>query len=138
MLATSLDHVDHFLFQLADFSCFREQDAALVLASAGVIGISIGISLVIGITVSVAAGITVAISVIAGAAVAVVAGVAVAISIIARIAVRCLVPAVMVPVSTVSVVPVMAVIILLIGIEKFDLRAVQFCRIFLFRHIQAA
>ena len=120
MLATSLDHVDHFLFQLADFSCFREQDAALVLASAGVIGISVGISIVIGILVI--------ISVIAGAA----------ILIITCIAVRCLIPAVMVPVSTVSVVPVVSIIVLLIVTEKCDLFDFQFSRIFFCRYIQAA
>lgn len=46
LLALGLDHVDHFLLQFAYFLCDREQDAALVLASAGVIGIVITFGLI--------------------------------------------------------------------------------------------
>ena len=46
-LAGRLDHVDQFGFQLADLTVDGEQDSALVLASAGVVGIPGGIAVVI-------------------------------------------------------------------------------------------
>ena len=45
--AGGLDHADQFGFQLADLTGNGEQDSALVLAAAGVVGISGGIAVVI-------------------------------------------------------------------------------------------
>jgi len=46
-LAGGLDHADQLGFQLADLTVDGEQDPALVLASAGVVGISGGGAVVI-------------------------------------------------------------------------------------------
>lgn len=47
LFASRLDHADQLCFQLGYFTVDREQDAALVLAASGVIGVSIGNSVVV-------------------------------------------------------------------------------------------
>jgi len=90
LLPGGLNHVNQFLLQLGYFARHREQDAALILAPACIIGVSAGISvIVIG---SSGAAVAVSISV-----------VAVSVSIVS------VPPAIMVPIAAV---PVIAVIIL--------------------------
>ena len=90
-----LNHVNQFLLQLGYLARHREQDAALILAPACIIGVSAGISvIVIGSS---------------GAAVAVaISAVAVSVSIVS-VSIVSVPPAIMVPIAAV---PVIAVIIL--------------------------
>ena len=95
-----LNHVNQFLLQLGYLARHREQDAALVLAPACIIGVSAGISvIVIG---SSGAAVAVAISAVA-VSVSIVSVSVVSVSIVS------VPPAIMVPIAAV---PVIAVIIL--------------------------
>ena len=97
LFASRLNHANQLCFQLGYFAVVREQDTALVLASSGIVGVSIGISVVVVIAPG--------------------AGVSVTISMITRIAVS-VIARVTVPLAVILVVSVISLILVVIAIGR--------------------